>query len=266
MKPHHIINVCLILSIKAFCIGGIDFFPEPLSFFSASTSEFRHYLYLGGENGRFVNHGNLGVEFPVAGFSPRENRYCLFGVAAAAHLVMFPENMKFSVDNFYATLAVYANCMKSEKIACRLYPVYHVSGHLGDGAKNDSALTNARAVSSEMARFEVAFSPRKQAVFSAGYGYYYHVCAQRGLTDRFDLAVQLQAATEKRLQPRLTVSGHFIHRYEWRSGVTIEAGFRLVNSKSRGIGLNFRYFNRMHEGYYFEEREKSGGVLIEFLI
>jgi hypothetical protein len=244
----------------------VEFFPEPLPFLSTSTLEFRHYLYVGSENGRLVNHGNLGVEFPLIGFFPQANRRCLAGVAAAAHLIMFPENMKFAVDNFYATLAVYADCFKSEKISCRLYPVYHVSGHLGDGAENDSALAHVRAVSSEMARFELAFSPRRWATVTAGYGYYYHVCAQKGLTDRFDLGLQCQPVREKSIKPYLTVSGQFIYLSKWRAGVDAKGGIKFVNSVSRGIGIGFRYFNRMHEGYYFEKREKSAGVQVDFIL
>jgi hypothetical protein len=266
MKPHLIISIGCILSMQTCCSIVIDLFPEPLRFFSSTMLEFRNYLYIGSENGRTVNHGNLGVEFPVAGFSPKENRRCLAGVDASVHLVMFPKNMKFAVDNFYATLAVYLNCFCSEKISCRLYPVYHVSGHLGDGTENDSALIHARAVSGETARFEMTFSPLKESAFSAGYGYYYHVCAQQGLTDRFDFALFLQPVSEKWLKPYIALKVEFVHLSIWRAGVDVEAGFRFVNSKARGIGLCFRYFNRMNAGYYFDKREKSGGVLIDFLL
>jgi len=266
MKRHHILVFCLIVSVKALNAGSYEFFPERAPFFSVSSLEFRHYLYTGSENSRIVNHGNLGVEFPVIGFSPKENRRCLAGIAAAAHLVMFPENMKFAVENFYATLALYANCFRSDKIACRLYPVYHVSGHLGDGAENDSALTDARAVSSEMVKFEIAFTPASFFTFSGGYGYYYHVCAQQGLTDRFDLAFRFSSAQEKRVRPYAAISGQFVHLHEWRAGIDVEAGSKFVNSRGRGIGIGVRYFNRMHPGYYFDQREISAGVQIDFLL
>jgi hypothetical protein len=264
MKPQHIVTSCLILCINTLNVGGFEFFPERVPFFSASAMEFRHYLFAGCENGRLVNQGNIGVEFPVIGFSPKENRRCLAGVTAAAHLVMFPENMKFAVDNFYATLAVYANCFKSENISCRFYPVYNVSGHLGDGAKNDSLLVNARAVSSEMARFEMTSSPRTWIAFSAGYGYYYHVCAQQGLTDRFDLALRFSSAQGKQIRPYASISGQLVHLNGWRAGVDVEAGSKFVNSRGRGIGVGVRYFNMMHPGYYFDKQEKSVGVQMNF--
>jgi hypothetical protein len=266
MKKYFIFLLGLVLNADSFAAGRIELFPERVPFFSTSAMEFRHYFYAGSENGSLVNHGNLGVEFPVVGFSPKENRYCLSGIAAAAHLVMFPENMKFAVDNFYAALAVYADCFKSEKISCRFYPVYHVSGHLGDGSHDDSVLVNARAVSSEMALAEVEYSPFIGAALSAGYGYYYHRCAQQGLSDRFDLAVRFKPAWKKRLNPFLTVAGHFIHLNTWRAGVNVEAGAGLVNSRGRGIGVSFRYFNRMHPGYYYDQREESAGVQVDLML
>jgi hypothetical protein len=258
--------ICFFLFGNAFSAGQIDFLPDRILFFSTSTLEFRHYLYTGSENGRVVNHGNLGVEFPVIGFSLKEGRHCLAGMAAAVHLVMFPKDMKFAVDNFYATLAVYADCIKSEKFSCRLYPIYHVSGHLADGASHDSALTHVHAVSGEMARFEVACSPLTGATLSGGYGYYYHVCAQQGLTDRFDLAVLWQPVPAARLTPCVTVTGQFIHLSRWRAGVDLEAGLKIINAHARGVGFGFRYFSRMNEGYYFDHREESFGMQVDFLL
>jgi hypothetical protein len=46
----------------------------------------------------------------------------------------------------------------------------------------------------------------------------------------------------------------------------MEAGSRFINKHCRGIGISFRYFNRMDPGYYFDKREKSAGVQIDFLL
>ncbi|MBN1131409.1 MAG: hypothetical protein JXA71_20665 [Chitinispirillaceae bacterium] len=266
MKKIFFTFLCLVVSGNPSSAGSIELLPERVPFFSATAMEFCHYVFTGAENGSLVNHGNLGVEFPAAGFSLKESTNCLAGFAAAVHLVMFPDDMKFPVDNFYATLALYAECFRSEKISCRFYPVYHVSGHLGDGAENDSALVHARAVSSEMSLLEVSLSPLRSVSFSAGYGYYYHVCAQQGLTDRFDLAVRCQPARGKGLKPFLTIAGRFINLNAWRAGVDAEAGAEFVCAQGRGVGVSLRYFNRMHPGYYFEQREKSAGVKIFFLL
>jgi hypothetical protein len=266
MKQHHIIIFCLIVSIKALNAGNYDFFPERTDIFSASTLEFRHYIYTGSENSRVVNHGNLGVDFPVVSYQAGDFRIYGAGVTAAANLVMFPRNMKFAVDNFYATLAVYVDAVIAPAIKLRLYPVYHVSGHLGDGSQNDSMLANAHAVSSEMARLEGEYSPLKWATFSAGYGYYYHVCAQQGLTDRFDIAMRYRPVRDDAVKPYLTIVGQFVYMHEWRAGMDMEAGVKLVNSRGRGIGVGIRYFNQMHPGYYFDRREKSAGVQIDFVL
>jgi len=268
MKRHHFITFCMILSINAMSAGRFDFFPERSVFFSASALEFRHYLYTGSEKSRVVNHGNLGLEFPLVSFYPDSSKHYFAGVAAAAHLVMYPKNLKFSVDNIYATLAVYVDAASSPVFSLRLYPVYHVSGHLADGAASDSALMNARAVSSEMVKLEGSFAPLGGVSFSAGYGYYFHVCAQKGLTDRFDLNLQWQLIPlpGKWFRPYLTLSSQFIHLLQWRAGFDMEAGARFIGKRGRGIGIGFRFFNRMDPGYYFDRREKSAGVQIDFFM
>ena len=266
MKRHYFITFCMILSVNAMSAIRFDFFPERSAFFSASVLELRHYLYTGSEKGRAVNHGNLGLEFPLVSFYPDNACNYLAGVAAAAHLVMYPKNLKFSVDNIYATLAVYVDAKVSPVFSLRLYPVYHVSGHLVDGAAGDSALMNARAVSSEMVKLEGAFAPVDHVSISGGYGYYYHVCAQKGLTDLFDLNLQWQPIPEKWFSPYLTLSGQFIHLLRWRAGFDLEAGARFMGKRGRGIGIGFRLFNRMDPGYYFDRREKSEGVQIDFIL
>ena len=266
MKQHHIIIFYLIVSVKILNAGSCIYFPERTDFFSVSALEFRHYVYIGNENSRLVNHGNLGVDFPVINYQAGDFRIYGAGAAAAAHLVMFPQNMKFAVDNFYAALAVYVDAVVAPSIKLRLYPVYHVSGHLGDGSPNDSILTNARAVSGEMVRLEGECSLQKWTTFSAGYSYYYHVCAQQGLTDRFDIAMRYQPVRENWFKPYVTIAGQFVHLHGWRTGIDMEAGVEFVNSKSRGVGVGFRYFNQMHPGYYFDLREKSAGVQIDFIL
>jgi hypothetical protein len=260
-------KICLwlILSGSVIYSGNINFFPERQFFFSASALEFRHYLYTGTENRRTVNHGNIGLEFPLVKIIPDSSRALGAGIAAATHLVMYPKNQKFAVDNFYATLAVYAETECSANLTFRLYPVYHVSGHLADGSPNDSALAHARAVSSEMVKLESSFTPFRFLTFAAGYGYYYHVCAQQGLTDRFDLSARWEPVSGRWYRPFLTVSGQVVHLSEWRSGVDIEAGVSFVNKRSRGVAVDFRFFNRPDPGYYFDKKEKSVGVQIDFM-
>ena len=266
MQRHLFVAFYLTLTANVFCADQINFFPEQTAFFSASALDFRHYLYTGSENGRVVNHGNFGVEFPVARFSNGNGKNCAAGIAAAAHLVLYTKNLKFAVDNLYATLAVYVEGKLSPKFSVRLYPVYHVSGHLADGSPDDSALIHARAVSSEMVKLEGTCLLSHGITASAGYGYYYHVCAQQGLTDRFDLALQWQPIPDKLISPYLTISGQVIYRRQWRSGFDMEAGTRFIGERGRGITLGLRYFNCVDPGYYFDRREKSAGVQIDFLL
>lgn len=263
MKICVFFTLFLMSGIAAFCCAGTAFAPEPRSFFSGSSLQFRHYFYVGSECGHLVNHGNLGVDFPMLGFSPGKTGYCQTGIAAAAHLVMFPENMKFAVDNFYATLAVFADLFRSERTSCRIYPVYHVSGHLADGSKNDSALTDASAVSSEMALFELSFAPVPFFSVSAGYGYYYHVCAQQGLTDRFEMAFRFLPYRNEGIRPYAAVTGLFLQMNGWHAGADIEAGVRYFRKGGGSAAIALRFFNNLHPGYYFGEREKSAGLQME---
>ena len=46
----------------------------------------------------------------------------------------------------------------------------------------------------------------------------------------------------------------------------MEAGTRFIGEQGRGIALGLRYFNCVDPGYYFDRREKSVGVQIDFLL
>ena len=157
--------------------ADFELLPVQTPFFSASSLDFRSYLFTGSENDRLVNHGNLGLDYPLVGYGPRD---LTVGIAAAVHLVMYPEHLKWPVDNLYATLATYIGYVPSSWLTLRLFPVYHVSGHLADGTTDTSgpnSLKDPEAVSAEMVKLESDITPLHGLSLSIGYGRYYHVCS-----------------------------------------------------------------------------------------
>jgi hypothetical protein len=237
--------------------------PDRPPFLSYSSLDFRYYLFTGTEENRLVNHGNFGLEFPVFGYEPWK---LSAGIAAAAHLVMYPVNMRFPVDNFYATLATYVDVVPTSHVSFRFYPVYHVSGHLADGTLNDSELAHPVAVSAEMSKIETDIKPLKGLSLSVGYGRYYHVCAQKDLTDHLDAAIRIQPWQKGVWQPFAIVSGEIVHMAQWYPGFDMEIGSQFASVRKHAIGVSLRWFDRLNPGYYFTDREKSVGIQFDFLL
>ena len=255
--------VALSGTVLKLCASPFDLLPAQPPFFSASSLDFRYYLFTGTGNDRVVNHGNFGLEFPMVGYEPWNLDA---GIAAAAHLVMYPDHFKWPVDNFYATLAAYIDAVLSPLISFRFYPVYHVSGHLADGSMNDTALENPEAVSAEMAKLETDVQPLRGLSLSLGYGRYYHVCAQKYLTDHADGGILLQPLQSGVVRPYVLMTGELVHMLQWYPGFDMELGATFANIRNRAIGVSLRYFNIMDPGYYFMNREKSLGVQFDFLL
>ena len=253
----------------ALCAGNFDLFPTRTPFFSASELDFRYFIYSGYENTpdgghRLVDRGNFGLVFPVLGYTPL---YLSTGIAAATQLVMYPTpGGIFPVDNFYATLALYCDYNLSSTLTFRLYPIYHVSAHLADGTSDVQDLTSRIPVSSEMAKLEAAITPVHGVSLSLGYGRYYHVCAQKNLSDRADIDFQLSPLQEGVIQPYLTLSSQFIHMAGWHPGFNAELGTLFANIHHHGIGVGFRYFDQMCHGFYYRSREKGVGLQLNFVL
>jgi hypothetical protein len=258
-----LLTVFLLSAVPELFAADFDLLPTQAPPFSASSLDFRYYLYTGTENNRIVNHGNLGLDFPVVAYEPWN---LTTGIAAAVHLVMYPQNLRFPVDNFYATLAAYVDYVPSSVLSFRLYPIYHVSGHLADGTLDDSALANPEAVSAEMTKFETDLKPLNGLSLTLGYGRYYHVCSQKELTDHLDGGIQIQPWQTGILRPYLMVSGDLIHMDQWYPGIDLEIGTQIANIKNHAIGVALRYFNTMDPGYFFMSREKSLGIQFNFLL
>ncbi|MBN1131370.1 MAG: hypothetical protein JXA71_20455 [Chitinispirillaceae bacterium] len=245
--------------------SSIALFPGATGFQGTSADAFRHSLFLGYRKERPVTRGSLGLGFPVLGLRQAATlRYCL-GIAADVHLVMFPRDMKFAVDQFYATLAPYLEASPRGIFSFRLYPAYHVSAHLGDGHENDSAFAGARAVSSEMVKIEAACSPFPLFSASLGYGYYYHVCSQKPLSDLFDARFRYHYPVREQWRLSITVSGQAVCREDWHFGAEAEAGVYFINNERRGIGILMRWFDKTNSGYFYDKRDYGAGILIEFL-
>ncbi len=246
--------------------ADFELLPVQTPFFSASSLDFRSYLFTGSENDRLVNHGNLGLDYPLVGYGPRD---LTVGIAAAVHLVMYPEHLKWPVDNLYATLATYIGYVPSSWLTLRLFPVYHVSGHLADGTTDTSgpnSLKDPEAVSAEMVKLESDITPLHGLSLSIGYGRYYHVCSQTTLTDHADAGVQLQPWQTGVVRPYLMVMGEAVHMSQWYPGCDMELGTQFANSRNHAIGVCLRYFNILDPGYYFMSREKGIGVQVNFLL
>ena len=264
-------------SLPAFA-GDFLLFPEPSKTLSAETLPYTQVLHTGVENDTFYLRGRFGVDFHFAGYrfggtdtARSDGKTILFGINAAANINMRPTGgMRFPVDNFYALLALHLSGAVSEKLFWRFYPVHHVSAHLADGSPNGIAKEEVRAVSTEMVRGEIYYKPFGEPLeLGAGFGYHYHVCAQKELLYRADLSILLKTPSPYRviggeLSPYALIRLENVRQGGDNAGVTASAG-AVLRRAGRGFGISVIYFNRPHSGYYFEKYEKGAGAEYMFL-
>jgi len=240
--------------------------------------------------------GETGGADGVDAGNDQDNRYgkdILIGINATANISMRPtSNARFPVDNFYALIALHLSGTVSEKLSWRLYPIHHVSAHIADGHKKDTLIVltkdtvtshtgqddsvrirvglGVRSVSAEMARGEVYYKPFGElAEFGAGFGYYYHVVAQKNLVYRADLSVLLQPPSPYgvlggELSPYALIRLENVRQVKNNLGTEVSAGV-ILRKAGRGFGVSVIYFNRLHNGYYFERYEKGAGGEYIFL-
>jgi hypothetical protein len=277
------VAVCLIAAALPSFAGGFLFFPKPAETLSAETLPYTQMLHAGSENDTFYLRGRFGADFNLAGYRFGEDadgggigvqgggRSVFFGVSAAAHINMRPESGgRFPVDNFYAVLALHLSGALSEKLSWRLYPLHHVSAHLADGHPIGAG-EGIRAVSAEMARGELYYKPWGEAAeFGAAIGRYYHVCAQKELTCRYELSALLKPPAPYRLYD-CGLSPYMLFRVEnvkqGKDNFGAEAALGAVARRGgRGFGISLVYFNRLHRGYYFENYEEGFGAEFMFLL
>ena len=232
--------------------------------------QYSQMLHTGMQGDTFYTRGRFGVDFPFAGYNYGAGKSILLGINAAAHINMRPNsNMTFPVDNFYAVLAIYFSGVQSSNFSWRFYPVYHVSAHLADGYPGDILQKDVVPVSSEMIRGEIYYKFFDVLEVSAGYGWYYHVCAQKHLTGRTDLSLlytprPVNMLPSSKLQPFVHARLENVFQEGNNPGADISAGAFLMRGR-RGFGLSLRYFNRLHSSYYFEKYEKGWGAEYLFI-
>ncbi|MDG5815887.1 hypothetical protein QA601_12420 [Chitinispirillales bacterium ANBcel5] len=258
------------VSIKSFfavilvCYGtalsfDLTLFPQQEELLSLRNIKYTNMLHTGAENDTFYMRGRFGVDFPLLGMNLDHIKSWDIGVTASAHINMIPENMKFAVDNFYAILTVYLTSQISEQFSFKLYPVYHLSAHLADGHKGGIDEEDVRAVSSEMVRAELYYRFWDFFEISPAYGWYYNVGTQKELKQRLDLSLLVKSEITAGIEPLVYLKGELVHLGYWRGGFDGSAGI-LFSRGTRGFGLLFRYFNRPHTSYYYQEYERGWGV------
>jgi hypothetical protein len=278
--------------------GGFLLFPGPAKDLSAETLPYSQMLHTGVESGTFYVRGRFGTDFHAVGYrfdgdDAKEGQHSLkgkdilLGINAAANITMRPaSNSRFPVDNFYALLAIHLSGAVSERLSWRLYPIHHVSAHLADGHDQDSVISltaddslkgavkaglGARPVSAEMARGELYYKPFGDlAEFGAAVGCYYHVmAAQKNLVYRADLSALVKPPSPYRmfgggLSPYALIRVENVRLAGNNFGAEASAG-AVLSKAGRGFGVSVIYFNRLHNGYYFEKYEKGAGVEYMFL-
>ena len=270
---HAFITVFLAVffSVLRLYASEIVLLPEQPKILSSETMQYSQMLHTGTERDTFYVRGRFGVDFPFIGCNYGGGQSILLGINAAANINMRPkENMTFPVDNFYAVLAIYFSGTQSANFSWRLYPVYHISAHLADGYPSDILKEYVTAVSSEMTRGEVYYKLFDVLEVGAGFGWYYHVCAQENLRSRADISLLYTPRPfntplpSSKLQPFVQMRFETVNQEKQRPGSDMSAGILLMREK-RAFGLSLRYFNRPHSSYYFEKYEKGWGVEYLFI-
>jgi hypothetical protein len=300
--------IVALASMPAFA-GEFLLFPGPAKDLSAETMPYSQTLQTVVADDTFYIRGRFGVDFHAVGYRfgesgeigvdtqndqrGKKGKDILLGINATANITMRPtSNARFPVDNFYALLALHLSGTVSEKLSWRLYPLHHVSAHIADGHKKDTVISlpkdtvasltgqddtarirvglGVQSVSAEMVRGEVYYKPFGElAEFGAGFGYYYHVVAQKNLVFRADISLLLSPPSPCRvfggaLSPYALIRVENVIQAGSNFGAEVSAG-ALLSKAGRGFGVSVIYFNRLHSGYYFEKYEKGAGAEYVFL-
>ena len=231
----------------------------PRSRFTILTLDYTNLLQTGSQDDLFYLRGRFGVDYPLAKLIMPATSVGA-GITAAAFINMLPHDMKFAVDNFYATLAIFLTGDYNAILEWRFYPVYHVSAHLADGHPGGITKDKIDAVSSEMVMAEVAVNPIKSLQLSLGFGWYYHVCDQQDLKGRIETGIMYKRAVFNAFESFALLQGESIKQGSWNPGYFASIGIFYISESKKRFGISLCTFNRLHPGYYFRKYEKGWGV------
>jgi len=245
-------------------LGGSD------TAFSLQSTEFDNWLFIGASTDSMHPTDTLttalhvGLDFPLVAFFRDSSRTYCAGLATLFHLYLFPVGSIFNVDNFYAAFAAYVAGTVGERFAWRLYPLYHVSAHLSDGAAVDYTVSRNK-VSNEMLFATASYKFVAGLEAMVGGGWYYHTVGRHSLKGLIVGA----CSYERFVLPWLGLFGGLegeivLEDSRGRPGLGIDIGIRLAGQSDRRLDLSLWWYNRPHLGQYYTHNERAIGCKLGF--
>ena len=270
MKPA--LTAAVLVTLLAACAvdaASVRLFGKADHPYELPAAEFTNYLFVGALRDSahpddtlcFVL--NLGFDFPLVDFALGRNATVGLGVAPLFHLYMFPRESVFHNDNYYAVLSIYLAGTVGSHLAWRLYPIYHISAHLGDGAPLVHG-ADRPAVSNEMVYLTLATRWVKGLEVLLGSGIYYHAVTRKQMDGILNGACLYEYPLLRSLSVFGALDGHLIFEDGVRAGGALRTGLRFRGSSGRRADVALRWFSRPHKGQYHADRERGIGCSIEF--
>lgn len=206
----------------------------------------------------------MGYDFPLLSWKSAKSWSLGAGLAPLFHLYMFPEGSLIHIDNFYAVLSLYLAGTVRDRFAWRLYPIYHLSAHLCDGAPVEYT-TQRNKVSNELIYANATWQFWERLEGQIGAGWCYHDVADDPILGRVDAAATYEPLALPALGLYVRGEGEVVFFESGaRPGGMLQAGVRLHGRRSREMDIALTWFNRPHPGQYYKANERGLGCSFTF--
>ncbi len=235
-------------------------FPVYKSGFPLDPKEANSYLRFLVLNGKNCDIGKVGTKVALLGYGPVQLSTFTF-----INIWMYPENMKFNVDRFLASLGLGFDVKLSRYFYLSLFPMYHESAHLADGYQGNIALEK-KIFSVESFQTRLWFE-RGMIQIPLRIDYYWHTIGPQwkyNIGTGIKLAIPLWTVFHSSVQLEISAFGYALN--ESRSinfNGEFEEGF-LIRNGDRKIHLGFYYGYEYGLGQNWNTLERSWGLDIGF--
>ncbi len=237
--------------------------------FSLPSSRFNSSIFVGNysdeahKSGALLTTLRTGFDLPFFSVIGTNIRELSFGIAPLVHMYLFPKNSSFHVDNFFVILPFYLATCCNENTTLRLYPLYHISAHLSDGAIVDIK-TERKKVSNEMLFITLSRKVHKSLECMVGGGWYYHDIADDPMSFRLEISSLYEYPMLNNLGLYCRADGEAISfESATRIGGTLSVGLRFHGRERRKPNIALVFFNKPHQGQYYFGDEKGVGAQME---
>lgn len=256
----------LISQVVSLTLAGLKGADEN---FSLPSSRFNNSIFIGNYSDEAHKSGTLlttlrtGFDLPLFALADTSNREMSFGMAPLVHMYLFPRNSSFHVDNFFVILPLYMATRFNDYTSLRMYPLYHISAHLSDGAAVDIR-ADRKKVSNEMLFITLSRKVLGALECMIGGGWYYHDISDDPMSFRLEIASLFEYSLFNNLALYCRGDGEAVSfESATRIGGSLAMGLRLHGNGGKKLNIALLLFNKPHQGQYFSANEKGAGAQME---